>query len=169
MPEETRTRVEVAPAPTQSGAQLERLRSLVHFLETAVRIPGTRIRFGADAVVGLIPGVGDLAGGMLSALVITEAVRAHVPVPVIYRMFGNVAIDLLVGAVPVAGDIFDLFWKSGVRNLALLERYHTHPAKVAASAKRTLWMVSVGIGLLSGAAMGVAIYVTLTLFRWIFG
>lgn len=148
---------------------MERLRSLVRFLETALRIPGTRIRFGADAVIGLIPGVGDLAGGMLSALVITEAVRANVPVPVIFRMFGNVAVDLLVGAVPVAGDIFDLFWRSGVRNLNLLERYHAHPARVAASARRTLWLVSAGIGLLAGAAMAFAVFMTMVLWRWITG
>lgn len=169
MPDPTPPATDVTPFQSQSEEQLDRLRSLVRFLETAVRIPGTRIRFGADAVIGLIPGLGDLAGGMLSALVITEAVRANVPVAVIYRMLGNVAIDLLGGAVPVAGDIFDVFWKSGVRNLTLLERYHAHPAKVAASAHRTLWMVAAGIGVLSGAAMGFAIFVTLVLFRWIFG
>jgi len=169
MPEAMRPATDVAPLRTPSEEQLERLRSLVRFLETAGRIPGTRIRFGADAVIGLIPGIGDLAGGMLSALVITEAIRANVPVPVVYRMFANVAVDLLVGAVPVAGDIFDVFWKAGVRNLTLLERYHQHPAKVAASARRTLWMVSAGIGLLSAAALGLAIFMTLVLFRWITG
>lgn len=160
---------DATPFPAESTAQLERLRSLVRFLDTALRIPGTQVRFGADAVIGIIPGVGDLAGGMLSALVITEAIRANVPLAVIYRMLGNVAVDLLVGAIPVAGDVFDLFWKSGVRNLVLLERYHQHPAQVAASAHRTLWMVAGAIGLLAGAAMGFAIFLTMALVGWVTG
>jgi len=150
-------------------AELSRLRSFVTLLETAFRIPGTRIRFGADALLGLLPGLGDIVGGVLSAVVIGEAIRAGVPGPVLLRMVGNIAVDVIVGAVPVAGDLFDVYWKAGVRNLALLEAYHHHPDRTARAARRLLLALGAAVGLLAAAAMALAVGSTVVLIRWLGG
>jgi hypothetical protein len=103
------------------------IQQLARILDAAVRIPGTNIRFGLDAVLGLIPGAGDIAGGVLSSFIIVQAARLGAPRSVLVRMVMNVAIDSIVGAVPILGDIFDVGWKSNTRNAALLERYAVEP------------------------------------------
>lgn len=148
-------------------AHLARLRTLVRFLETAIRVPGTRIRFGADALIGLVPGLGDLVGGVFSALIVTEAIRAGVPRPVLLRMFGNIGVDVIGGAVPVAGDLFDLFWKSGVRNLTLLEQYHRHPDRTRQATRRALIVLALGVGLLAAAGMALALVSAWWVLRWL--
>lgn len=161
-----------APSAQRSGlspTHLQRLRGFVNLLETALRVPGTRIRFGADAVLGLVPGLGDVMGGILSAVIVGEAVRAGVPRPVLLRMFLNVALDVLVGAVPVAGDLFDVFWKPGVRNLALLERYHEHPDRTSTATRRGMLVLAVGVGLVAAAGMALAVASAIILWRWILG
>lgn len=167
MPEPAARREPSNRADTE--ARMERLRGLVTLLESSARIPGTRIRFGADALIGLVPGLGDVVGGVLSTLVITEAIRANVPGPVVQRMLWNVAVDVAAGAVPVAGDLFDLFWKAGTRNLALLERYHAEPARVAASTRRTVLWIAAAFGVLAAAAMASGVLLALALLRWLTG
>lgn len=161
------------PAPARSTeldpVQLARIRALVRLMETAIRVPGTQIRFGADAIIGLVPGLGDLVGGVLSALIITEAIRSGVPRPVVLRMFGNVGVDVIGGAVPVAGDLFDVLWKSGVRNLALLERYHDQPDRTTSGTRRGLVALAVGVGLLAAAGMAVAVVSAWWILRWLTG
>lgn len=162
----------LTPSPVDSPldeAHLARLRTMVRLLETAIRVPGTRIRFGADALIGLVPGLGDLVGGVLSALIITEAIRAGVPRPVLLRMFGNIGVDVIGGAVPVAGDLFDLFWKSGVRNLALLEQYHRHPDRTRQATHRALVWLALGVGLLAAAGMALALVSAWWVLRWLTG
>jgi hypothetical protein len=99
---------------------LARLKRLARIMDAALAIPGTRIRFGADSALGLIPGAGDAIGLGLSAYALIEALRLGAPPGLIARMIGNVAIDTSLGAIPVAGDIFDLLFKSNARNLKLL-------------------------------------------------
>lgn len=100
--------------------RLARLKLLARLMDSALRIPGTRIRFGADSALGLIPGAGDVIGLGISAFAVMEAVRLGAPPSLIARMIGNVAIDTGIGAIPVAGDIFDMMFKSNTRNLKLL-------------------------------------------------
>jgi hypothetical protein len=114
-------------APTSSGANVSALQQLAHLLDAAVRIPGTNIRFGLDAVLGLIPGAGDMLGGVLSAFIVLKAANAGAPRSVIARMVMNVAVDSIVGAVPILGDLFDVGWKSNTRNVQLLQRYVERP------------------------------------------
>lgn len=104
------------------SARLHRLRKLVNLLDSAFTIPGTNHRFGLDAIVGLIPGAGDLATSVVSLYIVYEAHKLGAPGSAIARMLLNIAIDFLVGAIPILGDIFDTFWKSNVRNLRILER-----------------------------------------------
>ncbi len=104
-------------------ARVARLDRLSRLLDIAFVIPGTRIRFGVDAIIGLAPVVGDWAGVILSSLIVIEAARIGVPAALLARMAANVAIEGLVGAVPVAGDVFDVFWRANRRNLALLKTH----------------------------------------------
>jgi hypothetical protein len=102
---------------------LERLDRLARLLDTALVIPGTKIRFGADAVIGLLPGIGDTITTALSAWIVYEAVKLGAPRELIMRMVANVAIDGLVGAVPVVGDAFDVLWRANRRNMRLLRAW----------------------------------------------
>lgn len=119
--------------------------ALARLLDTAIRIPGTNIRLGLDAVLGLIPGAGDAVGALLSSYIILAAARQGAPRAVLLRMIGNVAIDSVIGAVPVIGDIFDIAFKSNARNAALLERVAVQPEAVAKSSRRVGILLVVGL------------------------
>jgi hypothetical protein len=110
-------------------------------LDDMVRIPGTRIRFGLDALLGLMPAGGDVAGGALSAYTIIRAAALGAGPAVLVRMGMNVLIDTMVGAVPLVGDLFDFGWKANRRNIALLDRYAAEPAPVQRSSRFVLMAV----------------------------
>ena len=103
--------------------RLDALRALRRLLDEAFRVPGTRIRFGWDAIVGLVPGIGDLVTALMACAIIVQAHQMRVPRIIQARMLINVGIDLLIGAIPFAGDVADVFWKANTRNFALLERH----------------------------------------------
>ena len=130
--------------------------ALARLMDTAIRIPGTNIRLGLDAVLGLIPGAGDAAGALLSSYIILAAARQGASRAVLLRMIGNVAVDSLVGAIPVLGDIFDVAFKSNMRNAALLERVSAQPEAVAKSSRRVgvLLVVVLLVVLFALAAVG---------------
>jgi hypothetical protein len=100
--------------------RLRRLDKLSRLLDNAFAIPGTRFRIGLDGILGLIPGIGDATGAALSIYLIVQAARLGLPVSTLLRMVGNVALETVVGAVPIVGDIFDIVWKANIRNMALL-------------------------------------------------
>jgi len=102
---------------------LDALRRWARLFDSAFRIPGTHITFGLDPILGLIPGIGDMASPVLSLFFIWHGLRLRVPKVVLARMVLNVLIDAGVGAIPVVGDIFDVAWKANDWNLALLERH----------------------------------------------
>ena len=104
-------------------AALERLEWLAMLLDSVLLIPGTNIRFGADAVIGLVPGIGDAITTAVSAYIVYEARRLGVPRHLLLRMIANVAIDGMVGAIPVAGDFFDVVFRANRRNVQLLRRH----------------------------------------------
>jgi len=103
--------------------RIELLRRWSRLMDSAYRVPGTSIRFGWDPIVGLVPGVGDVATASFAVTVLYHAYRLGVPGVVLARMMLNVLIDLAAGLVPVAGDVADIAWKSNSLNLALLERH----------------------------------------------
>ncbi len=94
---------------------------LVEATDSRFRVPGTSYRFGYDAILGLVPGIGDLVGLLVGAGVVFAAVRIRASRAVISRMIGNLALDATLGSVPVIGDLFDFFFKANQRNLQLLQ------------------------------------------------
>lgn len=102
---------------------LDRLRACQRLLDEAFQVPGTRLRFGWDAVIGLIPGAGDLVSGLFGIVILYHAHRMRVPGVVLARMTVNLALDLAIGLVPIAGDVADIFWKANTRNMRLLDRH----------------------------------------------
>jgi hypothetical protein len=113
--------------------RLRAIRALQRFLDSAFRLPGTRIRFGWDPIVGLVPWVGDVLAALIGGAIIVHAHQLRVPRVVQLRMLFNVGLDLLIGAVPVAGDVADIFWKSNDRNMVLLDRHRAQPGPAHAS------------------------------------
>jgi hypothetical protein len=132
---EFRTPPEIIPPRARRGARLfddENLDLLSHILDDWFRIPGTSIRFGIDGIVGLIPGVGDILGGLASCIIVLAAWFRGVPNITIARMVVNVAIEVAVGTVPFFGDVFDIAFKANRRNYKLLEgSLHATPRSTA--------------------------------------
>ncbi len=102
---------------------LARIEALSRLMDSAFAIPGTNVRLGLDAVIGLVPVVGDLVSQAISTYIIWEARQLGVSRWTMARMIGNTAIDTIVGIVPVAGDAFDLMFKANMKNLALLKKH----------------------------------------------
>ncbi len=111
---------------------LRRMRKLAWLLDGSARIPGTRFRFGLNSLIGLVPGVGDVALAMLSMWIVWEARRIGVPRGLLVRMMFNIAIEAFGGLVPVIGDAFDMVFKANLRNIALVESYvDGHPLRLS--------------------------------------
>jgi hypothetical protein len=137
--------------------RLDRLRRVGWLLDNSLPIPGTRFRLGIDQIVGLVPGIGDLVGGVLSLYIIVESARMGVPGALLARMGWNVAVDTLVGEIPVLGDIFDIGFKANIRNLALLDGYLQHPAEARRASRGFLTLIVVGLVLLTAGAIALAV------------
>jgi hypothetical protein len=105
--------------PRSRRERIARLDALATLLDTAILIPGTDIRFGLDALIGLVPGIGDAITTAMSLFIVHEARQLGAPGHVIARMLANVAFDGVLGAVPLVGDAFDVMWRSNKRNMRL--------------------------------------------------
>jgi Domain of unknown function (DUF4112) len=143
---------------TLDPARVERLRRLAVLLDDSIPIPGTRFRIGVESIVGLIPGAGDLAGGAFSLYILLQAARMGVPRPLLVRMGTNLVIDVVVGAVPVLGDLFDAGFKANMRNLALLERHASRPVASTRSSRRFVALLTLLVGCCIVGAMAVLVW-----------
>ena len=122
-------------------ADVERsLEQLSHWLDGAFRVPGTGWRFGLDALVGLVPGVGDTLTTLVSFYVLAAGVRYRVPKVTLLRMAANVGVDYLLGAVPFLGDLFDFAWKSNQKNVELLKQRATVSPEEARRGRLSDWL-----------------------------
>lgn len=101
----------------------ERLNRLAYLLDERFSIPGTNWRFGLDAIIGLVPGFGDLVTSAISAYIVLEARRLGISRVMLLRMSWNVILDTLLGSIPLAGDVFDAGWKANRRNVRLLMQH----------------------------------------------
>jgi hypothetical protein len=141
------------------GDPLARARTLARLLDSAARVPGTGIRFGADAVLGLVPGLGDVAGAALAGYLVLLAQRLGAPRAVVLRMLGNVAVDTIGGTVPLIGDMFDVAYKSNLRNLALLERAIERPTSTSRTSRIVVAATLLGLMLLVAGGLVVTVLV----------
>jgi hypothetical protein len=135
--------------------RLRSLRRFARWMDDGVKLPGIPLRVGLDPIIGLVPGLGDAAGAVLSAWILVEAVRFRASRATLARMVYNVAADAIGGALPLLGDLFDAVWKANLRNVALLERHLAEPAR-AAKADRRFAALLIGAVLLLCAALAAA-------------
>ncbi len=133
------------PDPPPKGEfipkELARVRALAHLLDNAVVVPGTRFRVGLDAVIGLVPVVGDVASGLIGSYILLTAARLGVPKVVLARMLLNVGTDAAVGVVPVVGDVLDAAWRTNSKNARLLEAHLLDPRGTT----RGSWLTVAGL------------------------
>lgn len=135
------TTIAAKAARKPETVEVERsLDRLSHLLDGLFRIPGTSWRFGLDAIVGLIPGVGDAATSLASFYILAAGVRYRVPKVTLLRMGINIGLDFLFGAIPVVGDLFDFAWKSNERNMDLIRRRATRSAEDAKEGRKSDWL-----------------------------
>lgn len=115
------------PSQKPRGLTDEQLDHLAAVLDDIFHIPGTKIRFGLDPIVGLVPGLGDIITGLLSFLIVFTAWRRGLAKVTVMRMVANIAIDTILGSIPILGDVFDTVWKSNRMNYKLLVRDRSGP------------------------------------------
>jgi len=147
----------------QQPAGLEHLTVLSYLLDRAFRIPGTQWRFGLDALIGLIPGLGDVVGSLVGAYSLWIARRLGASGAVQARMVMNLAIDGIVGLVPFLGDLFDFAFKANSRNVALLGQWLQTPHQT----RRSSWAVlAVGVVVLLALLAG-SVWVFVSAVQWV--
>ncbi len=129
-------------------------------LDNAFTVPGTQYRFGLDALIGLVPGLGDAVSALFSGYLILQASRLGAPRSVVSRMIANVAIDTVVGWVPLLGDLFDVAWKSNLKNMALLEGHLQRPAATKAGSRGTLVLLAGMLVVFFAGAITLGVLVT---------
>jgi len=122
---------------TDTRSRFRGLYTLASLMDNRFRIPGTNIHFGFDALIGLIPGIGDLISFLISAYIISEATKNGASGNVRSRMILNVAIDTIIGSIPLIGDIFDVGFKANQKNMRLLEQ-HFNEGKHKGSSKKVV-------------------------------
>jgi Domain of unknown function (DUF4112) len=107
----------------ETAQSVARLEGLARLMDGALVIPGTHLRFGLDAVVGLVPVAGDVISGLISSYLIWEARQLGAPRWLIARMLANTLLDTTIGAIPLLGDAFDIMFRANMKNMALLRRH----------------------------------------------
>jgi hypothetical protein len=148
-------------------AALRRFRRLADVFDGAWRVPGTRLRFGADALVGLVPVAGDVVGAAFGLYGAWTAWRVGAPAAVLARMVANVALDLLLGLVPGVGDAADFLFPAHTRNRRLLEAWLQRPGPVARRSRALVVAVPAAAALLLAAALAAAAWLLVVLLRWL--
>jgi Domain of unknown function (DUF4112) len=151
----------ISPRIKRTGKMFddEHLDILSHVLDDFIKIPGTSIRFGLDGIIGVIPGIGDIIGGIASYIIIIAAWARGVSYPVVLRMVVNVGIEAAVGAIPIFGDMFDIAWRANRRNYALLSGTLAEPLKYR---RRSWWFLAALC-----AVLLVLLVVPVLLFAWL--
>lgn len=110
-------------SPRAQRAAVERARTVSTLLDEAIPVPGTDYRIGLDPILGILPGAGDLVSSAISLYLVLEGINVGVPRSTLVRMLANIAVDAIIGSIPVIGVLFDAVWKANKRNLALLEAH----------------------------------------------
>jgi hypothetical protein len=138
---------------------------LAWLMDNSIPVPGTGRRIGLDAIIGLVPGLGDVLSGGLGLLVVIRGVQRALPSIVLARMVANVALDFVIGSIPVIGDAFDLWYKSNARNVALLRRYSASPQDSTAGQ----WIFFIGVLLVMGGVALACVWLIWSFLRAVVG
>jgi hypothetical protein len=146
---------------------LEHLRAISQLFDQAFAIPGTKWRFGIDALFGLVPGLGDIAGALVAVYAMRVARRLNAPPVLQLHMLSNIALDAVIGMVPVLGDLFDFAFKAQTRNLALLDAYVATPRKAARRSRRGLWLIALATLFVFATLGALGLWLLFILFHWL--
>lgn len=141
----------------------DKLSRLAWLMDSSFRIPGTQIRFGLDGVIGLIPGIGDALGAIISSHILTQAAHMGAPKSILLKMAFNIGLDAILGILPVLGDVSDFVWKANQRNVKLLNDYLEQP-------ERTVTHSRFFVGILGFLAFSVVVFIGMLgflLMRWL--
>ena len=149
------------------------LEMLAHLMDSAFHIPGIGIRFGLDAIIGLIPGLGDTLTSLASLYILNAGRRYGVPRVTMLRMAANIALDYVVGVIPFFGDAFDVVWKANQKNVALLKRHVLATPAEERGARVGDWFVLAGLvvalAMVLVGAVTTAVWIWTSIFHWLFG
>ena len=168
---ETRSRLLTSPTLSESNEMpdtshyLKLARLLAELLDRRFTIPGTDIRIGLDPLIGLIPGVGDTAANLIGFFIVVAGAQLGLPRIVLVRMAANIALNGVIGSVPVLGDLFSVWFKSNVRNVRLLERHAGAPARSTIADWSLVVGLLAGIILLCVAALAGIVWLAAFLWR----
>jgi len=155
----------VSDPPTD--AQRQRIHRAAHLLDTRFRIPGTRVTFGLDPILGVVPGGGDIAGLLAGAALVIQSVRLGARGWTLALMLWHLTIDAVVGSIPVLGTIFDVFYKANQRNVRLLERHVDDPPRTRADARRAVVRALVAVAIVVVAVSALLVALTVWLLQWL--
>jgi hypothetical protein len=140
---------------------------LAYLLDNSIPIPGTGARVGLDAVIGLVPGIGDVAGTAMSAYIVMQAARMGAPGSVVARMVLNVGVETVVGSIPFLGDLFDAGWKANARNIKLLRGVVDQPGAVRRSSRAVVFGAGLALLLILALIGVVAFAVLRAMWYWL--
>jgi hypothetical protein len=157
-PEETKGLI-----PAGTSFDLATVRGLAKILDEAITIPGTNRKIGLDAILGLIPGIGDLGSAVIGGYILLVASKLGVPAVVLWRMLLNLGIDTVLGSIPFAGDIFDVAFRANSKNADLLMRSLAEPAAARRSSRWVVVLVALGFMAVTAAGLIATYFV----FRWV--
>ncbi len=147
---------------TKEKQAIRNIDTLAKLMDSQFRVPGTNIRFGLDPLIGLIPGIGDFAGFLVSGYMIVILSKNGASGYVIARMALNVIIDTLLGAIPILGDVFDFAFKSNDRNLKLMHEHYEEGRH-----KGGAWKVVVPLLIVLLAIVGLFVWLSYKLLMWL--
>lgn len=148
---------------------LARLRLITRLFDQAFTVPGTRWRFGLDALFGLVPGLGDIAGGLVAVYALRVARNLRAPPEIQLHMLTNIALDALVGMIPLLGDLFDFAFKAQTRNLQMLERWLESPQHQQRRSKRGLVLIPLSIVFVFATLTALGVWMLVILVQWLGG
>lgn len=130
--------------PVKVAKTQKQLDDLAWLMDNYFKIPFINWRFGLDAIIGLVPGAGDIVAGIIAVFIVLRALQFKLPWIVITRMILNTLLDVTVGAIPLFGDLFDMFFKSNTRNMALFHKYSGEPT--ASTTSHWLFICGLALG-----------------------
>jgi len=143
------------------------LELLARLMDSVFHVPGLGIRFGLDALIGLIPGLGDIATSLVSLYILKASSRLGVPRVMLARMALNIAIDCLLGSLPIVGDLFDIWWKANQKNVGMLQRHLQATPAEERRARAGDWLFVAGLAALVLVLLAGSVTLAILILNWL--